>query len=182
MKRLTSWGSKQSRYPGFTRTFLITVIDLALMFFFPTYNMAFMHILYSSFTSWLDADAPTCSGSSCIAARSLKFVYTLSSVPCLLTSVVCFGWSMDPNTKLLCDEVGAGRTWLSWCEFSPSSTLRWGWGCKGVASVMSKLFSWNNNSEVAAPAVSHNGCFKLFWLGVAEVLFWASNVVPKDPK
>ena len=149
------------------------------------------HILYWSFTSWLNADAPPCSGSSCLSVRSVRFVYTISSVPCLLMSVVCFGWSMDPNIKLLCDEVGGGRTWPSWCEFSPSSTLRWGWGnfskwydwgCKGVASVMSKLFSWNNNSEVAAPAVSHNGCSKLFWLGVEEVLFWASNVVPKDPK
>ena len=191
MKRLTSWGSKQNRYPGFTRTFLITGIDLALMFFFPTHNMAFLHILYSSFTSWLDADARTCSCSSCLSVRPVRFVYTISTVPCLLTSVVCFGWAMDPNMKLLCDEVGGGQTWLSWCEFSLSFTLRWGWGnfftlyewgCKGVASVMPKLLIGNNNSEVRAPAGSNNDCSKLFWLGVAEVLFWANNGVSKDPK
>lgn len=135
------------------------------------HNMAFLHhILYSSFTSWLDADAPTCSCSSCI------------------------GWAMDPNMTLLCDEVGGGQTWLSWCEFSVSFTLRWGWGnfftwyewgCKGVASVMPKLLNGNNNSEVRVPAGSHNGCSKLFWLGVwlgvVEVLFWA-NIVSRDPK
>ena len=93
--------------------------------FFPIHNMAFMHIImYSSFTSWLEADARTCPGSSCSSVRPVRFVYTISTVPCLLTSVVCFGGAMDPNMKLLCDEVGGRQTLLSWCEFSLSFTLR----------------------------------------------------------
>lgn len=146
--------------------------------------MAFMHHIFV-FTSWLDADDPTCSGSRCLSVRSVRFVYTISSVPCPLTSVVCFGQSMDPNIKLLCGEVGAGRSWLSLCEFSPSSTFcssvtfsEWdAWGCKGGALAMPKLFIWTDNHEVVASAVRQEGCPKLFWSVVAEMLFWANNVV-----
>lgn len=60
MKRLTSWGSKQSRYPGFTRTFLITGIDLALMFFFPytqygfyAYNVFVFYLVVRRWCSYM---------------------------------------------------------------------------------------------------------------------------------